>query len=110
MYLFQKLYIYQPESKSREGIYEVWLNWSYDSKYQYKNKKKIKQRYYRKGLMVWFSLVDARIKLNHRLFTVLNYRAIASFTTNISEGIYKPKNVEIIQSVLVSNLKKYARA
>lgn len=22
MYLFQKLYIYQPESKSREGIYE----------------------------------------------------------------------------------------
>lgn len=60
--------------------------------------------------MVWFSLVDTRIKLNHRLFTILNYRAIASFTTNISEGIYKPKNVEIIQSVLVSNLKKYARA
>ena len=60
--------------------------------------------------MVWFSLVDAKIKLNHRLFTILNYRAITSFTTNLSEGIYKPKNVEIIRSVLVSNLKKYVRA
>ena len=101
MYLFQKLYIYQPEWKSREGIYENITEFlRFENKYDSIDHmipnistkiKKIKQRYYRKGLMVWFSLVDARIKLNHRLFTILNYRAIASFTTNISEGIYKPK-------------------
>ena len=54
----------------------------------------------------WFLLEDARIKKNHRLFAILNYRAIASFPTNIYEGIRKPKKVEGTQSILVSSLKK----
>lgn len=53
-----------------------------------------------------FLLEDARIKTNHRLFAILNYRALASFTINIYEGIRKPKEVEGTQSILVSSLKK----
>ena len=45
--------------------------------------------------------------MNHRLFTILDYRTITSFITVISEGIHQPKEVDSTQSVLVSNLKKY---